>query len=216
MPELTLDALKVAAAEFAESCSVARAPSLYGVDNGKIIGTHIEREFVRHLAEQFTFPRGSAARGVDLPSLNVDIKTTSSRQPQSSTPYRSARQKIYGLGHHLLVFVYDKTDNDARRDAILNVREAIYIDMAHTGDAGMTQELRRLLDGGTTTEALAAFMIGRDLPVSPTEAVALAEEVLVSRPEQGVLTISNALQWRLQYGSALRLAGTMDGVSKLR
>ena len=48
----------------------------------------------------------------DLPSLDVDIKVTSIRQPQSSCPFQSARQKIYGLGYHLLIFVYEKSDND--------------------------------------------------------------------------------------------------------
>jgi len=44
------------------------------------------------------------------------MKVTSSRQPQSSCPFKHARQKIYGLGSSLLVFVYDKTDNPADRN----------------------------------------------------------------------------------------------------
>ena len=46
-----------------------------------------------------------------MPELGVDIKTTSIIQPQSSCPFKSARQKIFGLGYSLLVFVYKKEDN---------------------------------------------------------------------------------------------------------
>ena len=43
----------------------------------------------------------------------------------------------------------------------------------------------------------------------------IAEEVLENTPNQGYLTISNALQWRLQYSHVLRVAGTVDGVVKV-
>jgi hypothetical protein len=38
----------------------------------------------------------------------------------------------------------------------------------------------------------------------------LADEILTNAPEQGYLTISNALQWRLQYG---RIIGLKNGVA---
>jgi hypothetical protein len=43
----------------------------------------------------------------------------------------------------------------------------------------------------------------------------LAEEVLRSPPEVGYLTISNALQWRLQYGRVIEQAGRVAGVLRL-
>jgi hypothetical protein len=49
--------------------------------------------------------RGNLAKGIDFPELGVDIKVTSIRQPQSSCPFKSVRQKIYGRGYSLLVFV---------------------------------------------------------------------------------------------------------------
>ena len=39
----------------------------------------------------------------------------------------------------------------------------------------------------------------RNLPVDDIEANNIAEELLKAPPAQGYLTISNALQWRLQY-----------------
>lgn len=35
------------------------------------------------------------------------------------------------------------------------------------------------------------------------EARAIADEILRNPPKQGYLTISNALQWRLQYGRVI-------------
>jgi len=44
---------------------------------------------------------------------------------------------------------------------------------------------------------------------------ALAERILRRSPNQGFLTISNALQWRLQYGRVISVAGSEDGIEKL-
>ena len=55
----------------------------------------------------------------------------------------------------------------------------------------------------------------RLLPVEEIEANRLAEEVLANPPDIGYLTISNALQWRLQYRRALTEAGTVDGILRV-
>ena len=44
----------------------------------------------------------------------------------------------------------------------------------------------------------------------------LAEEILANRPKIGYLTISNALQWRLQYKRVISKAGEVEGVHRLR
>lgn len=216
MPDLTLEALRQAAAEFAAIESTVQEPSLYGVTDGKAVGTYLEHKFVAYLTGHFTFPAGNSALGIDIPSVNVDIKVTSKKQPQSSCPYRSARQKIFGLGYHLLVFVYEKTDDASNLSGRLDIQQVIFIDAAKTGDFLMTKGLRSLLDDGANAEELLDFMLERNLPVDEIEGTSIAEELLETRPEQGCLTISNALQWRLQYGRALQVAGTVDGVIKLR
>lgn len=48
-----------------------------------------------------------------------------------------------------------------------------------------------------------------------TEASNLADEILRNKPEIGYLTISNALQWRLQYGKIIEKAGEVNGINKL-
>ena len=40
----------------------------------------------------------------------------------------------------------------------------------------------------------------------------LADEILDYPPKQGYLTISNALQWRLQYARVIALNNRVDGV----
>ena len=71
---------------------------LFGITDGKAVGTFIERGFQEHLESRYTVQLGSSALGLDLPALDTDIKVTSVRQPQSSCPFRSARQKVYGRG----------------------------------------------------------------------------------------------------------------------
>jgi hypothetical protein len=61
-----------------------------------------------------------------------------------------------------------------------------------------------------------AFMFDKQLPVDEIEAKRLAEEVLKSKPEQGYLTVSNALQWRLQYTRVIDQAGGVSGVVRIR
>ena len=53
------------------------------------------------------------------------------------------------------------------------------------------------------------------LPVDEVGVEALADEVLRSPPEIGYLTVSNALQWRLQYGRVIEQAGRVDGIIRL-
>jgi hypothetical protein len=57
-------------------------------------------------------------------------------------------------------------------------------------------------------------MQDKNLPVDEIEARKIAEDVLKSPPEIGYLTISNALQWRLQYTRVIEKAGEVRILSK--
>ena len=96
--ELTLDILIDEAREFSQIISSQNHRELIGVTDGKAVGTYVEHLFQNYLKERYTMTVGSSALGIDLPSVNTDIKTTSYAQPQSSCPFKSARQKIFGLG----------------------------------------------------------------------------------------------------------------------
>ncbi len=147
--------------------------------------------------------------------MEVDIKVTSIKQPQSSCPYRSARQKIYGLGYSLLVFVYEKTDDHKNKTGRLNFLHTIFVEKEITGDYQTTRGLRHILDNEGNSDDLIAFMYERNLPIDDIQANKIAEEILKQKPEQGYLTISNALQWRLQYGRIIEVAGNVNGVHDL-
>jgi hypothetical protein len=140
------------------------------------------------------------------------MKVTSRRQPQSSSPFRSARQKVYGLGYSLLIFVYDKDDNRDSMTAILKLDDVVFVDSNQTGDFQTTRGLLEILARDGNQDDLIGFMFERNLPLEEIEMENLAQEILQSPPRQGFLTISNALQWRLQYGRVLTVAGREDGV----
>ncbi len=212
MLALTITTLREEAARFSTAESGYAEPSLFGITDGKAIGTYLEHKFRAFLRARYEFEEGSSASGIDFPGLAVDIKVTSIRQPQSSCPFKSARQKIYGLGYALLVFVYDKNDNEAERTARLNILHTVFIEAARTADYLTTRGIRNMLADNAHRDDLTAFIFERNLPVDEIQAGELADEILRHPPAQGYLTISNALQWRLQYSRAIERAGLEDGV----
>ena len=105
---LNIEELQLAAKKFCEKESGLYRPELFGVTDGKAVGTFVEHLFQEYLKQQYEMTVGSSANGLDLPSVNTDIKVTSIKQPQSSCPFKDSKQKIYGLGYNLIVFVYKK------------------------------------------------------------------------------------------------------------
>ena len=215
-PELTLADLLREAVLFAELESTHPEPSLFGVTDGKAVGTYFEHKFQAYLALKYAYVPGSSAKGIDFPHINVDMKFTSIKQPQSSCPFKSGRQKIFGLGYSLLVFVYDTKDDPLTATATLNVLHTLFVEENRTADFQTTSGILSILANHGNEEDLVAFMQDRMLPVDDIAARKLAQEILKTPPEQGFLTISNALQWRLQYGRVIQQAGTVSGVTRLR
>jgi hypothetical protein len=167
------------------------------------------------LEEKYTYTKGSSAKGIDFPKLGVDIKVTGIRQPQSSCPFKSAHQKVYGLGYSLLVFVYDKKDDRKKRTAILNINHVVFVEAGRTADYQTTTGLHKILDNSGNADDLVAFMSECFLPLDDIQARQLAEEIIKKRPDIGYLTISNALQWRLQYSRIIEHAGKVTGVNRV-
>ena len=215
-PTLTVAILQGEARQFAELESIHPEPTIFGVTDGKAIGTYLEHKFHAHLERKYVHAPGSSASGIDFPGLAVDLKVTSIKQPQSSCPFRSARQKIYGLGYSLLVFVYDKRDNPQTRTANLNILHTIFIEAHRTADFQMTRGLRNILENEGNEDDLVGFMQDRMLPIDDIEAHRIAQKLLHHPPEQGYLTISNALQRRLQYRRVISHAGEVDGITRIR
>ena len=76
----------------------------------------------------------------------------------------------------------------------------------------MTRGIQQILDNEGNKDYLIAFLFDRNLPVDEIEADNIADEILINPPIQGFLTISNALQWRLQYGRVIDRAGQEKGI----
>lgn len=214
-PDLTIDNLCEEAGIFAKLESQRAEASLYRVTDGKAVGTYLERRFHDHLRERYAYVEGSSAKGIDFPGLQVDMKVTRITEPQSSCPYKSAKQKIYGLGYSLLVFVYDKIDNAENQTGTLKILQTIFIEAEYTADYQTTTGIQEIIRNNGNRDDIVAFLMDRYLPVDEIQAIQIAEEVIANPPETGYLTISNALQWRLQYSRAIELAGTVDGIRKI-
>ena len=77
-PTLTVELLQSEAASFAVAESAHSEPLLFGVTDGKAVGTYLEHKFRAHLQTKYDFILGSSASGIDFPELDVDMKVGSS------------------------------------------------------------------------------------------------------------------------------------------
>jgi hypothetical protein len=215
-PVATIENICKEAELFSRQISQQAEPALFGVTDGKAVGTHIEAKFKAYLTEKYILQIGNAASGIDLPELNIDLKVTSATQPQSSCPFKSARQKIFGLGYNLLIFIYEKEDNQKKQTAKLNITQTIFVEASRTADYQTTTGIQAILDNNGNQDDLLAFFEERHLPIDDIEANTIAEELLQAKTITiGYLTISNALQWRLQYSRALTIAGEIEGIRRI-
>ena len=215
MKKLAIATLLTEAKEFCVKNSGVPRAELYGVTDGKAVGTFVEHLFQQYLAERYELTLGNSATGMDLPSIETDIKVTSIRQPQSSCPYKDSKQKIFGLGYNLLIFVYKKFDNANTKTAILDFVSCSFIEKGRTADYQTTTGIRNIISNHGNQDDIFAFLIEHNIPGDEVYLYQLAGEILNNPPEIGYLTISNALQWRLQYGRVVSLAEDVDGIHQI-
>lgn len=215
--KLTIEKLIEEAQLFCVEQSKFQHKELYGVTDGKAVGTLIEHKFQSHLNEKYEVLVGSSAKGIDLPSddIQTDIKVTSIRQPQSSCPFKDAKQKIFGLGYNLLVFVYDKSDDPKTQTAILNFVSCSFVHKERTADYTTTFRLREMVKDGANEADIIAYLQDKNIPADEITLAKVAEQILQTPPEQGYLAISNALQWRLQYQRIVALTDDIPGIDKI-
>lgn len=215
--KLTIKKLIEEANNFCVAESNHKNKELYGVTDGKAVGTHIEHKFKKHLGDKYKLIIGSSASGIDLPSDNIqtDIKVTSIKQPQSSCPFKDAKQKIFGLGYNLLVFVYDKTDDPKTRTANLNFVSCSFVARERTADYTTTFRLREMVNDNANEADIIAYLNDKNIPADEITLSQLAKQILKTPPEQGYLTISNALQWRLQYQRIVDLSEEVKGITRI-
>ena len=210
--QLTIDSLIDAAERFSKDMSHQNHPDLIGATDGKAVGTYVEHAFENFLSANFIVQIGNSAKGIDIPDRNImtDIKVTSIHQPQSSCPFKNACQKIFGLGYNLLVFVYDK--HDTQYESYLTFKYCTFIKSGCTADYTTTKRIREMVQDDANKEDIIGFLKDKNVPGDEIIYNDLADKILQSMPEQGYLTISNALQWRLQYQRVISLKNSVEGV----
>jgi len=211
--KLTIDLLKKEAKEFCEDQSKINHSSLIGITDGKAVGTYVEHSFQKYLYDRYIVEIGNSAEGIDLPSIDIltDIKVTSIKQPQSSCPFKSASQKIFGLGYNLLIFVYEKRDEENK--CFLNFKNCTFVEKERTSDFTITKRLIEMKNDDANEEDIISYLIDRNIPGDEITYNDLAKRILSENLEQGYLTISNALQWRLQYSRVISLENKINGVT---
>lgn len=212
---LTIPFLIDAANNFCREQSGVYRTELFGVTDGKAVGTFIEHLFQDYLSERYDMSVGSSANGLDLPSVETDIKTTSIVQPQSSCPYKDSKQKIYGLGYNLILFVYRKEDDSRRRKGKLDFVSCAFIEARCTGDYQTTTGLQAIIKNNGNVDDIFAFLVERSIPGDDVTLYNMAKEILKNPPQTGYLTISNALQWRLQYKRIVTLQESVAGITPI-
>jgi hypothetical protein len=215
LPQLTIEDLIREAKDFSIRISSDTHEQLRGTTDGKAVGTYLEHLFQDLLAKKYSIEIGNSANGIDFPSphINTDMKVTSSRQPQSSCPFKSPKQKIFGLGYNLILFVYDKNDNIKHN---IKIVDCAFVDEKRTADYTTTKHLIDICKNDGNEDDIVGFLSDRNLPVDDIELRNIAKIVLENPPSQGYLTVSNALQWRLQYSRIVKLRkNEVEGVVKL-
>ncbi len=215
--KLSIDTLILEAKDFCNNESYIPNSDLFGITDGKAVGTYIEHKFKAILKKKYDISIGSSALGIDLPSEDIltDIKVTSIKQPQSSCPFKDVKQKIYGLGYNLLLFVYDKQDNHESQTTKLIFVSCNYISKELTADYTTTYRLRQMVQDNAIQEDIIAYLRDRNLPADDITLDELSQHILSNIPKQGYLTISNALQWRLQYSRVVNLTDDIDGITRI-
>lgn len=212
---LTIPDLISCAHEFCEAENGVLREELYGVTDGKAVGTLVEHLFKIHLTERYDLTIGNSANGLDLPSVNTDIKVTSIKQPQSSCPYKDSKQKIYGLGYNLIVFVYKKVDDERARKGRLDFLSYTFIESSRTADYQTTTGLLNIINNNGNVDDIFAFLSDHKIPADEVTLNNMASDILKNPPAIGYLTISNALQWRLQYNRIVFLDEDINGITPI-
>lgn len=215
MKTLDINSLIASAKEFCKIESKKNRSELFGVTDGKAVGTFVEHVFQNYLSEKYDMTVGSSAVGLDLPSVNCDIKVTSIKQPQSSCPYKDSKQKIYGLGYNLIVFVYKKHDDTKTKTGRLEFVSCSFIDKSRTADYQTTRGINDIIQRDGNEDDIFAFLVERNIPADEITLMDMAKALKANPPQIGYLTISNALQWRLQYSRVVMLEENISGITSI-
>lgn len=106
--------------------------------------------------------------------------------------------------------MYKKEDIDNK--CYLKFQHCTFIESEKTADYTLTRRLREMINDGVIKEDILGYLEDKNVPGDEIILNQIADAILEKPPEQGYLTISNALQWRLQYKRVINLKNTVQGV----
>lgn len=119
------------------------------------------------------------------------------------------------MGYNLIVFVYQKEDDETNKKGMLNFLSCTYIDSSRTADYQTTIGLHNIINNKGDADDIYAFLADRNIPADEVTLYQMAQDILKNPPTIGYLTISNALQWRLQYGRIVSLEDNVSGITSI-
>jgi hypothetical protein len=111
--------------------------------------------------------------------------------------------------------VYDKQDNAKTKTALLDFVSCSFVEKERTADYQTTTTILQMLENKANADDIFAFLNDRNIPADEITLMNMAEQILKNPPKVGYLTISNALQWRLQYGRIVTLKDKISGITKI-
>ena len=98
---------------------------------------------------------------------------------------------------------------------MLEFVSCFFVDKSRTADFQTTTGIRKIIENDGNEDDIFAFLIDHHIPGDEVTLYSMAEEILNNPPQIGYLTISNALQWRLQYKRIVTLARAVDGIQQI-
>ena len=97
----------------------------------------------------------------------------------------------------------------------MNFKSCSFIEKERTADYTTTYRLIEMVNDGANKEDIIAYLNDKNIPADDITLTQIANQILENPPELGYLTVSNALQWRLQYGRVVALSEKVKGITKI-
>ena len=171
----------------------------------KQIGTYFEKELRDWFEDKHGLVSdGSVAEDIDLPAFNLDVKTTSNRQPQSSSTFDDPGERIVGVDYNILLFVYDKQSVDGGNK--FEIKTCAYIPKERASDYRKSDDAVKLVadyrEGKLSEPELREQL--EDLTGVGAISDEKFNEIKENPPEKGAITITPALQWRFNYNKMVK------------
>ena len=214
--KLTTPLLIQCARDFSIRQSSDYRAELFGQKNKKVLSTTVEQDFCEFLKARVDLDYRKSIVGLTLPAVHTDVKVVHALRRRSALRERDQHNLVYGLGHNLLIFIFEEEDFSALRKAKLRINHCIHVDASRTADYRTTSGLLQLLHDGGNTDDIADFLLHeRHLDLSPQDLASLAADIVASPPLVGYLDITNTPPWRISYDTLLSLEGDLPGVTSI-